>query len=81
MKHILIVAFLFLLLLTSYVGFQNIITMVYEEDGLNTLGPYRMVCTYISFMLANIVVSQVKAISVKWMLTFGMLGYALNYST
>lgn len=55
--------------------------MVYEEDGLNTLGPYRMVCTYISFMLANIVVSQVKAISVKWMLTFGMLGYALNYST
>lgn len=67
--------------MTSYVGFQNIITLVYEQDDLKTLGPFRMIFTYTSYMVANIVVSQIRSVSVKWILTFAMLGYALNYST
>jgi hypothetical protein len=70
----------FFLLFTSYLSFQNIVTHVYETEGLNAVGPLNLIATYLSFLISNTLAVKCKY-SFKVQLFISSIAYSLNMAT
>ena len=65
---------------TSYLSFQNIVTHVYQEQGLTGVGPLNLIVNYLSFLISNTLAVKCK-LSFKTQLLIGSLAYSVNMST
>jgi hypothetical protein len=70
----------FFILFTSYLSFQNIVTHVYQEQGLSGVGPLNLIVNYLSFLISNTLAVKCK-LSFKIQMLIGSLAYSVNMST
>lgn len=70
----------FFILFTAYLSFQNIVTHVYEEQGLSGVGPLNLIVNYLSFLISNTLAVKCK-ISFKAQMFIGSLAYTVNLSS
>ena len=73
-------AIYFLLLFTANTAYANILTKIFEEEGMTKLAPFNFIFNYSSFMIANLFAPLVK-FPEKWLMAVASLFYAVNFAT
>ena len=73
-------AIYFLLLFTANTAYANILTKIFEEEGMTKLAPFNFIFNYSSFMIANLFAPLVK-FPEKWLMAVASLFYGVNFAT
>ena len=78
LKEVLKISIFFLIITIAFSAFQNVIIRLHEEDNERFLGPFRLLLSYFTYMIANFFIPYLN-ISLKKQMCLGALCHTLNY--